>query len=204
MTPPISTCSQWLNTQHHQLCQPTTSRLRVEFWVCLSVHSVDVPSVSMLLLIWFSSFLKQSKDPATRRVINTMSPSTLMENHSLAGRSTPASACGAAGLKGAVDVDTDGKRHRLPFCHQPSVACLSTFAAVKRSKRWFDILYTSRARTPTAAPPTQPWKCYGDGDESWMGRLGVPVCLPWIDFPQDSERRDLSVIVSMSGTFPSG
>lgn len=101
----------------------------------LSVHSLDVPSGSMSLLILFSSFLKQSKDPATGRVINTMSPPTLMENHSLAGRRTPASACGAAGLKGAVDVDADGKRHRLPFCHQPSVACLSTIAAVKRSER---------------------------------------------------------------------
>lgn len=85
-----------------------------------------------------------------------------MESHSsksqsncsgIPGRNTPASACGATRQKGGVDVDADGKRHRLPFCHQPSAPCLSTFAAVKRSERCFDILYTSRARTPATAPP---------------------------------------------------
>lgn len=125
---------------------------------------MDVPSVSAELLFRFSSFLKQSVRLTVPEWLmqRLMSPSALMESLSSKSQnncciiprwSRLARVCGATRQKGAADVDADGKRHRLPFCHQRSGACPSTLAAVKRSERCSDILYTSRARTPAADLP---------------------------------------------------
>lgn len=91
------------------------------------------------------------------------------------------------------------KRRGLRFWDRHDVWCPSIFRTIKRSKHCSGILYTSGAHIP----PAGSWKCYCNRDDMaglspvWQGE--ADECFPW-----DSEWLDLSVIASMSGTFPSG